>query len=39
MLRRETERDDLPRAKIKVFNRLRYRLSDPEAARTDEQSN
>ena len=39
MLWRETVRDDLPFTKIKVFNRLRYGLSDPETVRTDEQTN
>lgn len=35
MLWREAGRDDLPSAKVKVFNRLRYGLSDPETVRTD----
>lgn len=39
MLRRETGRDDLPIAKVKFFNRLRYGLSDPEAVRADHKAN
>ncbi len=39
MLRHETSRDDLPNAKVKVFNRLRYGLSDPETVRADHKAN
>jgi len=39
MLRHETGRDDLPSAKVKVFNWLRYGLSDPETVRLDHKAN
>lgn len=39
MLRRETGRDDLLFRKKKVFNRLRFELSDPETARADHEAN
>lgn len=39
MLRRETGRDDLPSAKVKVFNRLRYGLSNPETVCADHKAN
>lgn len=35
MLRRETGRDDLPSANIKVFNPICYGLSDFETVRPD----
>lgn len=39
MLRHETGLNDLQSVKTKVFNRLRYGLSDPETGRADHKAN
>lgn len=39
MLPYKTGRDDLPSARIKIYNRLRYGLSVPETARADHKAN